>query len=45
MIIRKSNDDDRDESVIGGMGGSSLMLKPISAPNQISKSLNLDKIP
>jgi len=45
MIIRKSNDDDKDESVIGGMCGSSLMLKPISAPNQISKSLNLDKIP
>jgi hypothetical protein len=33
MIIRKSNDNGEEEqSVIGSIGGSSLMLKPISAP-------------
>jgi hypothetical protein len=33
MIIRKSNDNaEEDQSMIGGIGGSSLMLKPISTP-------------
>ncbi len=33
MIIRKSNDNgEEDQSMIGSIGGSSLMLKPISAP-------------
>jgi hypothetical protein len=30
MIIRKSNDADDEKSMMGGIGGSSLMLKPIS---------------
>lgn len=33
MIIRKSDENgSEDSSVIGGIGGSSLMLKPIKAP-------------
>ena len=31
MIIRKQNDGEEDQSMVGGMGGSSLMLKPINA--------------
>jgi hypothetical protein len=45
MIIKKSNENaDEEQSMIGSIGGSSLMLKPISAPNSKGQSLEINKV-